>query len=274
MTGHLPQSTLTALADGELSPQDLAIAKQHLDSCISCASKALAESMLKTAIRQAGNRYSPPDGLVERMRGVLSANEARLLPTKRPANRPAVSTHLPWIGNLGWAAAVVLVLAFGSWQALKNASVRHQDGRSEEAAIIREASDLHIATLAAQVGPEVLSSDRHTVKPWFQGKIPFAFNLPEALPPDTTLLGANLVYMNHQPIAQLIYSVGKHRLSVFLRPRTDNSLSEPVPSAEAGFQVESFCAKDLCAIAVSDVERSRLADLVTTIKQAQPSDQP
>ena len=90
----------------------------------------------------------------------------------------------------------------------------------EHAALMTEVSDQHIATLAANLPPQVLSSDRHTVKPWFQGKIPFSFNLPEGLPADTKLEGANLVYLHNRPVAQLLYDIGRHRVSVFVQQRT------------------------------------------------------
>ena len=57
-----------------------------------------------------------------------------------------------------------------------------------------ELLDQHLATLSSGAAPEVISTDRHTVKPWFQGKLPFSFNLPDKLPADTTLKGGDLTY--------------------------------------------------------------------------------
>ena len=75
-------------------------------------------------------------------------------------------------------------------------------------------ADLHVSDLASANPYDVVSSDRHTVKPWFQGKIPFAFNLPEFAGTEFTLLGGRLVYLHQQPAAQLVVGVGKHRISV------------------------------------------------------------
>ena len=129
--------------------------------------------------------------------------------------------------------------------------------------------DQHIAALAANSPPEVLSSDRHTVKPWFQGKLPFSFNLPENLPADTKLEGADLTYIHGQPAAQLIYSIGKHRVSVFITQRTDMNEVFGPPRDHAGFHVAGFNTGDLDAIAVSDVDPGRLSGLVGQIFQAQ-----
>ena len=76
----------------------------------------------------------------------------------------------------------------------------------------------HLATLFDAASPEVLSSDRHTDKPWFQGKLPFSFNIPEqsALPTDTALIGADLTYVNGRPTALLLFTIHKHHASVFV----------------------------------------------------------
>jgi len=141
--------------------------------------------------------------------------------------------------------------------------------RIEEAALVTEASDQHIAVLAANQAPQVVSSDRHTVKPWFQGKLPFSFNLPERLPEDTTLDGADLTYLHGQPVAQLLYSIGKHRVSVFVRERAETSTTKENTREHSGFQIITRSAGELEMVAVSDVAPDRLRNLVDAIGQAQ-----
>jgi anti-sigma factor RsiW len=147
---------------------------------------------------------------------------------------------------------------------------RHQQQTSfESASLVTEVSDQHIATLAANSPPEVISSDRHTVKPWFQGKIPFTFNLPENLPGDTTLDGANLTYLHNRPTAQLLYSIGKHRVSVFVQQRTDAAPADGLLANHSGFHLTGFRTPDLQVVAISDVDPARLSDLADRIRQAQ-----
>ena len=136
-----------------------------------------------------------------------------------------------------------------------------------QAALLAEVTDQHIATLAGNAPPEVISSDRHTVKPWFQGKLPFSFNLPASLPPDTTLDGANLAYLQGRLVGQLLFSVGRHKVSVFVEQSTG---AADVPTGtRAGFHVVGFRTADLQGIAVSDVDQGRLNDLVAVFKAAQ-----
>jgi anti-sigma factor RsiW len=142
----------------------------------------------------------------------------------------------------------------------------------EHTALVSEVFDQHVATLAGSLPPQVVSTDRHTVKPWFQGKIPFSFNLPENLPKDTTLDGANLAYMRNQPVAQLLYSIGKHRVSVFVSERPSSGAGDSLVD-HSGFHVMDFSAGDLEMVAISDVDPARLAELAGAIRRAQTGNQ-
>ncbi len=172
-------------------------------------------------------------------------------------------------GLLGWATACALLLVSASIVLVNRSADRTAIVSSENAALVTEVSDQHIATLAANAPPQVLSSERHTVKPWFQGKIPFSFNLPEDLPPGTSLDGANLTYLHNQPVAQLLYSIGKHHVSVFVRERTSAVPTNRLSAEHSGFHIAGFTTDDLEVVAVSDVDPARLADLVNRIEHAQ-----
>ena len=257
MSEHLSQMIINALADGELTAEQLASAQEHLSECPACTSKALYQAMLKTATAKAGQRYSLPPDLQQRLARIAShqppAADATLVRSgKRPARVFAYA---------GWAAAAVLLLVFGSVVAMQRGTQR--------TALFTEVCDQHIAMLAGNLPPQVLSSDKHTVKPWFQGKLPFSFNLPENLPGDTKLDGANLTYMRNQPAAQLLYSIGKHRVSVFIRERTGAVPSGDAQGEHAGFHVAGFNDGDLEVVAVSDVDPARLSALVRMIEAAQ-----
>lgn len=237
MTQHLTPTILNALADGELTPEQLDIAQQHIVTCPQCTAAALQQIMLKTAIAKAGYRYTMPTHL-----------RAKLQTPQRRTSK------------IIWPAIAAALLLCVSLLFIQHRSTAY-------AALVTEATDQHITTLAANAPPQVISSDRHTVKPWFQGKLPFSFNLPENLPADTTLEGANLTYFHNQPAALLLYSIGKHRVSVFIIQR-NGAASEPL-TAHAGFNVTGFTTADLEAIAVSDVDPAKLTNLISIINQVQ-----
>jgi anti-sigma factor RsiW len=288
VSDHLSPTILNALADGELSAEQLAHANEHLAGCSSCTSSALFQTLLKSSTAKAGQRYAPPPHLQQRLAHLASQADSRSETPELRATRVPTSRS-PWrFEALGWVAAAALLLITVSIGLVQRSAQRSQMASTERAALITEVFDQHVATLAANSPPQVLSSDRHTVKPWFQGKIPFSFNLPENLPRDTTLDGANLTYLNNQPVAQLLYSIGRHRVSVFVRQKSGSQKSgtqkpgTPKPGAttasellaeHSGFHVKGFLHDDLEVVAVSDVDPARLSDLLTRIEQSQSSSQ-
>jgi anti-sigma factor RsiW len=261
MTDHLSSATLSAVVDGELSAEQLAVANEHLAGCSSCTASALQTSLLKSATAKAGQRYTLPPELGERL-----ASQA-IAQLDSPALRSAPSTSGIW--SPGWIVAAVLLLVFSSMMYVQRHTRKLEIASAEQAALVTEVFDQHLAMLAGSLPPQVISTDRHTVKPWFQGKIPFSFNLPENLPADTTLDGANLTYLHNQPVAQLLYSIGKHRVSVFVRQKHGATGTNDLVTEHSGFHVTDFTTGDLDGVAVSDVDPARLAGLVSAIRHAQ-----
>jgi len=271
MTDHLSDAILNALADGELPADQLADANRHLAGCPSCTSSALHQTLLKSATAKAGLRYSPPPDLQERLLRLTSRANSQ---SQELSAAPVAPSRSMWgFGPLGWSVAAVLLVSFSGTIFMQRAMQSAKIASAENAALVTEVFDQHVAALAGNRPLQVVSTDRHTVKPWFQGKIPFSFNLPQSLPGDTTLDGANLTYVHSQPVAQLLYSIGKHRVSVFLRQRSRQATVNESLTERSGFHVMSAGTSDLELVAVSDVDPARLAELVNAIKHAQTGDQ-
>jgi anti-sigma factor RsiW len=272
MTDHLSDAILNALADGELSWDQQASANKHVAECSSCTSKALYQCLLKSATAKAGQRYAPPPQLQYRL--VRLASEADSESQATRDREPVSPSRLIWgFRSVGWAVAALLLLFAVSMIFVQRATQRAEVASVGKAALVSEIFDQHVATLAGNMVLEVVSTDRHTVKPWFQGKIPFSFNLPQNLPSDATLDGANLTYLRNQPVGQLLYSIGKHRVSVFLRQESGKAREKEFHAERSGFHVVGFGTNELEGIAISDVDPARLAELVYAIKHAQTEDQ-
>jgi anti-sigma factor RsiW len=267
MTEHLSSIVLNALVDGELSAEQAAAAKEHLDHCPACTSTALHQALLKTATAKAGHRYEMPSQLEQRLRRVASSQAADA--PGIPRNAVAAPWSMKRFASPALAVAATLLIVAMSWIPIQRHMQRSDLASAQRTALIAEICDLHIATLAANQPPQVLSSDRHTVKPWFQGKLPFSFNLPDNLPSDTRLDGANLTYLHNRPVAQLLYSVGRHHVSVFVQENSGQPEQNPLHAEHSGFHIAAFHTNDLQVIAVSDVDPARLASLVRIIEQAQ-----
>src|SRR6202034_3105801 len=153
--------------------------------------------------------------------------------------------------------AMLLVVATG-WIFTQRHAQTSELASVQQAALVTEVSDLHIATLAANQPPEVISTDRHTVKPWFQGKIPFSFNLPEFAGTEFTLLGGRVVYLHQQPGAQLIVAMRQHKISVLIfQASPGQALPFPASteaSAHNAFTVETWQSNGLRFLVIGDVD--------------------
>ena len=218
------KAKLDIYLDGELPEQQTRTFDAHVRGCPSCSADALTRVQMKRTIQVAGKRFVPSTDFRRRM-------ERSITP------KPHRSFRLGWM--LASATAVVLVIAtltstyVGSW------SGRDQASRDR---VFSEIADLHVATLASSSPVDVVSTDRHTVKPWFQGKIPFAFSLPELQNSEFSLLGGRITYLDQTPGAHLIYDVRKHHISVFVFQERSLSLSL---SLSARLNGNSFSPKQL-----------------------------
>jgi anti-sigma factor RsiW len=247
---HLTSETLSAFIDGELPDSEQEAIQQHLAGCHACALRALSATELKAATARAGRRFAPPP-------------EALAHLTAQLHREPGGSARIQSTRRVAWAslaAAMLLALSLIGWRQVHETNT-----------LAAELLDQHLATLSSAATPQVISTDRHTVKPWFQGRLPFSFNLPDAqaLPPDTTLKGADLTYLKGQPAALLLFTIHKHEVSVFLTQRFGGPSLTALPNTRSGFTIHSATTQDLSIVAVSDVNPSDLDGLVATLVRAQ-----
>lgn len=247
---HLTPVQLNAFVDAELPPDESKMAEQHLLECHQCALSVIAATKLKRATVNAARQFTvPPDAL------------SRLQLQLRPQQSAMKPSRLYGISAARWAAlAACLLLAIvsvGTWQFRPSVTESN------------ELLDQHLAVLSSAATPQVISTDRHTVKPWFQGKLPFSFNLPDTLPPDTILKGANLTYLGGQPAAMLLFIVNKHEVSVFLTQRTSRSIANRQSATRSGFAIRYASTPELNLAAVSNVDSKELDLLIKAVVQAQ-----
>jgi anti-sigma factor RsiW len=187
------KTKLDTYLDGELPSEEMRDFDVHVHNCLSCSADALTRVQMKRTTQVAGKRFTPSAEFRRRMQ-------------QRIAPKPQLSLGLGWM----FAAATAVVLVVG---ALTSTYLGTRSGRGH---VFSEIADLHVATLASSSLVDVISTDRHTVKPWFQGKIPFAFDLPELQNSEFSLLGGRMTYLDQTPGAHLIYDVRKHHISVFV----------------------------------------------------------
>ena len=111
---------------------------------------------------------------------------------------------------------------------------------------------------------------RSTVKPWFAGKIPFTFNLPDLQGTDFTLLGGRVTYLEQMPGAHLIYRVRQHQISVFIFQQRagQTAISSSSPVSRLSFTMESWTKNGLRYFVVSDVGAQDIERLSKLLRAA------
>ena len=160
-------------------------------------------------------------------------------------------------------AVLVLILSVAV-----NLYVQRENSRQER--VYSELADLHVSALASATPVDVISTDRHTVKPWFQGKLPFSFNLPELQGTEFTLLGGRVTYLAQSPGAHLIYQIRKHEISVFIfQDRGDETASlASGPVHALSFNVENWTQGGLRYFVVGDVGAEDIQALSKLLRDA------
>ena len=176
----------------------------------------------------------------------------------------------PRRGRFGFAwmmaTAVIAILAAVGLTATYN---ERQGVRTEQ--VYSEVADLHVSTLASSSPVDVISTDRHTVKPWFQGKIPFAFDLPELQNSGFSLLGGRMAYLDQTPGAHLIYDLRKHHISVFVfqeRSLPARLNEKSFAPKNVSFNMETWSQGGLRYFVIGDASAADIDTLVKLIKAA------
>jgi anti-sigma factor RsiW len=231
--------------DGELSASEMREMDAHLRTCSPCTADALKQVQFKRGLQSAGRRYTPSADFRQKIRQSIAA-------------RPRRPVAWRWL----YATATLLVVITG----IAALSIREQ--RLALQNTYSELADLYVTALASPNPVDVVSSDRHTVKPWFEGKIPFTFNLPELQNPEISLVGGRIAYLGQSPGAELLYQIRKHQVSVFIfqeravghLPKSDSTLQRQ----QETFNFRSWSQNGLHYFVIGGVagdDLSRIADL-------------
>jgi anti-sigma factor RsiW len=232
---------IDAYVDGELTaPQHAAVAR-HLGGCPACASAIAAREALRSRIRDAGGHLLP-DGLAERVSVALTDADTR------GGSMRLVNRHPWWLLGSHAAAAAIGALALFFWLS---------DGGMKS--VTSDVLSAHLRSLAAeQIGP-VASSQSHTVRPWFAGKIDFSPPVADLSSAGFPLLGGHVDYVGGRPAAALAYGRRLHRITLFIVPLTETPRGTPATN-QLGYQIVSWRDPTFAYWAISDLNRAELTD--------------
>jgi len=231
---------LEAYLDNELARSDARELESHVDGCADCRAALDRLDALRRALREPSLRHAAPVALRERI--AAAANESRAT-TRRPA--PA------WL-----RIAAALMVAFGAG----GASVYlWRSGADSRAELTHDAFASHWRALAAVSPVDVVSSDRHTVKPWFAGKVAQAPTVRDFADRGFPLVGGRVDYLGAQRVPVLVYRHGQHIIDVFVLPPGSDA-GRGAGAQQAGYTLRFIALDGQTAAIVSDTDASELAD--------------
>jgi anti-sigma factor RsiW len=239
MTCKTAQSLIEPYLDGELDASQNAEVAHHLTDCESCSQMHQRLAALGNDLRALAPRYEASSEL-----------RTRVLSSVRRAGRQRSSIPIR-----SWAiAATVLLAVSAGWNARL---FQQQTGGGNE--IAQEIVSSHVRSLIGEHLLDIPSTDQHNVKPWFNGKLDYAPDVRDFAPLGFPLIGGRVDYIDHRPIAALVYKRREHVINVFVWP---SGSALPPPNAASGFNLAPWNKAGLNYCAISDLNPAELKQFV------------
>lgn len=238
--------------DGELDLSRTIEMETHLQSCADCARELEQQKALRVALQRGSLAYAAPEALREAIQSSLRS-AAPLVETRETRNAWRPFAVLRWAG----AFAVLALCVVTAWQFVPG--LRRPSG---DQGMVAEVLSSHVRSLEANHLMDVASTDQHTVKPWFDGKLDFSPPVEDFAKDGFPLVGGRLDYLEGREVAALVYQRRKHFINVFVWPSTAGATSAETIESRQGYNLMRWSRNGFQFWAVSDVGTADLTDFV------------
>ncbi len=257
------ETLLHALVDGELDAGHVRDVETHVAGCADCSTKLKSIRTMRDAMRNtnagAGLREAAPAHLRSRIEAMFPAPPPAFAPAAVRAPKD-VKIYRWWRTFLGGfsigtalSAAVAATLVIGVFRNDQNQQVAD------------EVVSAHIRSLQAGHLMDVETSDQHTVKPWFNGKLDVSPPVIDLTAEGFTLLGGRLDYIDGEPVASVVYQRRKHVINLFVAQRLGSAQAGAMSKTVQGYNVRHWSEQGLDFWAVSDLAGDELDEFVQKI---------
>jgi anti-sigma factor RsiW len=246
MTCDEAEILLHALIDGELDAGHAREVEDHIAGCPRCGAQLAAYRAMSKAVAGADVRYAAPAALRRRIEATI--------PRAQAPNRRAV------LRGFAMGSAVSAIAATG----LVAIVLRGDD----EARIQSEVVSAHLRSLQAGHLTDVLSTDQHTVKPWFNGKLDVAPPVVDLTAQGFTLIGGRLDYVDAHPIGAIVYRRRSHVINLFVAQTANTERQSARIETIQGFNIRRWSERGLNYWAVSDLAKDELAEFGEKFERA------
>lgn len=242
MNCEATQVLLHGLIDGELDAGHAREVEVHAASCPHCGVSLRGYRRMRGAMRTQTLRYQAPEHLRRRL-------EAALPRSAVPAQRASAASGFSMLKGFGMGSFVSAAMA-----ACLLLFITHSQ---EEQRLVGDAVSAHLRSLQGQL-IDVKSTDQHTVKPWFNGRIELAPPVIDLKAQGFTLVGGRLDYIDGRPVAAIVYQRRSHVINLFVSQSARTSAPAATMEKVQGFNVWRWSWADLGYSAVSDINANEL----------------
>ncbi len=250
-----------AYVDGELDIARSLDLERHLAGCVACRAAYESQLALADGIKAAATYYRAPAHLEKRIRSAVR-QESRINPDLTGRLNRVEGGNLSGLRLALLGVAALVLLALVAWGVL-----RSQQAGAQNNLIAQEVLASSMRSLIAGPLTEVVSSDQHTVKPWFAGKLDFSPNVQDFSAQGFPLAGGRLDYAAGRPVAALVYRHGQHVINLFVWPTTQAPDAPLQEDTLQGYHVFHWAQGGMAYWAVSDMDASELRQFAQLVQQ-------
>ena len=250
------RSLLDAYADRELDVVRSLEIERHLAECPACRHRYEGLQALTSTVKNGSLYFEAPPALERRIRGALRGN-GTIAAERRPAR---VSSYTMFQRPLAMAASVAF-LVIGTWIVAARLSAP-----STEDLVARELIGSHVRSLMVNHLADVASSDQHTVKPWFDGKVDFSPPVEDFAAQGFTLIGGRLDYIDGKSVAALVYHHRKHFINLFIWPSAHGPEGSENIMSRQGYYLIHWTKSGLDYWAVSNLNEGELRQFAHLVR--------
>jgi anti-sigma factor RsiW len=240
-----------AYADRELDMVRSAEIERHLSGCHPCSQEVENIRALSSALKSPALYFRTPAKLRNSIRVATVGKTNTAQPPRRADDKRA-----SWTQWLRWLIPVAAAIVFLGVVFMPSGNSR----------LTEEAVASHVRSMMANHLTDVASSDQHTVKPWFDGKVDFAPPIVDLAERGFPLIGGRLDYMQNRPVAAAVYQRQKHIINLFIWPTEGNRSTRKKLSVAKGYNVISWEASGMSYCTVSDLNGAELREFADLMK--------
>jgi anti-sigma factor RsiW len=248
--------------DNELGLAEAQKVQQHLEQCTSCEEAYAARLAVRQALQKPEVRFMPPGDLSTQIHVELSR---QIHPVPQRSWRLPTFQFPSWLVPALAGAAAVLAMWFGS-NIFLNAN---RPLNSLLATVTSQLVSDHMRSLLPDHLIDVVSTDQHTVKPWFAGKLSFSPPVYDLSDQGFKLIGGRLDYLGNQEIAAVVFQIRQHYINLFVWPKSEYAYLSDTAFQKEGFNMYGWEANGLTMCAITDASPDTLKTFVDLQKQKQ-----